>query len=133
VRTWHGGGATHSARCPPASTGLAHRGTSAATGGEGGSGLLPCLRLRVGPPQFVLSRRWSGAGARARALNLVVIHARRVAAAAARGKRIQVVGGVDHSGVMGRLVSERSERCKAYPRCLGQAVFQEIKNGPHAI
>ena len=39
MRTWHGGGATHISRCPPASTGLARPGTMAATGGErGGSG-----------------------------------------------------------------------------------------------
>jgi hypothetical protein len=50
-RTWHRGGATHSSICPPASTGLAHCGTSAATGGKGdrASALPPAP---VGPPQF---------------------------------------------------------------------------------
>ena len=74
MRTWHGGGATHISRCPPASTGLPRPGTRAATGGErGGSGpgLLPGRSAAVCP--FSSSSPGSGPDGRCD-----VMHARRV-------------------------------------------------------
>ena len=109
MRTWHGGGATHISRCPPASTGLARPGTRAATGGErGGSGpgLLPGRSAAVCP--------FSSLGSES------------ARATRARGKRGQA--GRWAIGRVGSLVSE-TPRDTSLSTTLGRAGLPEWTSG----